>query len=182
LAIIGAWFEIRTETSVSQVDLVIYSLQNYALLFAIATVGIVAFTNSRVDDLQDLRTSTSTTLYESSGCTKFVTRAANLFDPKSPVEKEARLFEAPTIIRYEPGQVLAPHFDANRSAQTEDANRGGQTLATLIVYLNNVEKGGLTKFGRLSTTGSSIGIREEYISVKPKLGDALLLFPAKWHI
>jgi hypothetical protein len=28
-------------------------------------------------------------------------------------------------------QALAPHFDANRSAQIEDANRGGQTLATL---------------------------------------------------
>jgi hypothetical protein len=35
-------------------------------------------------------------------------------------------------------QVLAPHFDANRGAEVEDANRGGQTLATLLVYLNEV--------------------------------------------
>ena len=38
----------------------------------------------------------------------------------------ANQFEAPTVIRYQPGQKLAPHFDANRGADVEDANRGGR--------------------------------------------------------
>ncbi|KAJ1440835.1 hypothetical protein B484DRAFT_391097, partial [Ochromonadaceae sp. CCMP2298] len=50
--------------------------------------------------------------------------------------------------------VLKPHYDANRAAEEEDSSRGGQTLATLIVYLND-------------------GGPDE-----PKLGDALLFFPA----
>ena len=34
-----------------------------------------------------------------------------------------------TLRRYnEAGQQLAAHFDANRGAKVEDANRGGQTL------------------------------------------------------
>jgi hypothetical protein len=92
--------------------------------------------------------------------------------------------------------ILAPHYDANRSAETEDANRGGQTLATLLVYLNDVEKGGLTRFGKLSTSSAatkSINSNEnlnllnnngvgdgvgEKLVIQPKKGDALLFFPA----
>lgn len=110
-----------------------------------------------------MRTSTSTTLDDLTradcGTRQFVERTAKLFDSSSKkpnhddknhlLRNEAALFEAPTVIRYEAGQVLAPHFDANRSAETEDANRGGQTLATLLVYLNDVEEGGLTRFGKL---------------------------------
>ena len=68
---------------------------------------------------------------------------------------------------------MAPHFDANRAASTEDKNRGGQTLATLLLYLNDVENGGNTRFGRLITTDTDIAL-----TVKPKMGDALLFFPA----
>ena len=77
-------------------------------------------------------------------------------------------FEAPTCIRYEPGQRLAAHFDANRGAQIEDAERGGQTLATLLVYLNDQSEssGGETVFNRLN------------IKVVPRKGSALLFFPA----
>mgnify|MGYP003743456409 FL=1 len=83
--------------------------------------------------------------------------------PGSVCEK----FEAPTVIRYQPGQKLAPHFDANRGADVEDANRGGQTLATLLLYLNDVKTdGGATRFGRLN------------LSVAPKKGQCLVFFPA----
>lgn len=92
--------------------------------------------------------------------------------------------------------ILAPHYDANRSAEIEDANRGGQTLATLLVYLNDVEKGGLTRFGKLlssSAATNSINSNEtsnllnnnsggdgvgEKLVIQPKKGDALLFFPA----
>ena len=77
-------------------------------------------------------------------------------------------FEAPTVIRYRPGQRLAPHFDANRGADVEDANRGGQTLATLLLYLNDVDAGagGVTRFGRLN------------LEVTPRRGQCLVFFPA----
>ena len=72
------------------------------------------------------------------------------------------------MIRYRPGQRLAPHFDANRGADVEDAERGGQTLATLLVYLNDVQEGsgGATRFGRLD------------LDVAPKKGQCLVFFPA----
>ena len=113
----------------------------------------------------------------SSGPTQFVKKAARLFEG-DPLDEQAALFEAPTVIRYEADQVLAPHYDANRSAETEDANRGGQTLATLIVYLNDVEKGGLTRFGKLAPNAESQALGEKSLVVQPKRGDALLFFPA----
>ena len=95
-------------------------------------------------------------------------------------KREARLFEAPTVIRYEKDQVLAPHYDANRSAATEDANRGGQTLATLLVYLNNVQVGGNTRFGKLDATLNDVnrGKSDPKLTIRPRKGDALLFFPA----
>ena len=75
-------------------------------------------------------------------------------------------------------KVLKPHFDANRSADTEDANRGGQTLATLLVYLNDVENGGLTQFGQIKQTPMSSDNTNTALKIQPKLGDALLFFPA----
>jgi len=203
VAIFTAWLQVKGDSGVNQIDLLAHVLQNYAAALIVAAAGILAYTKFRTDGLQSLRTSTSTTLDDltpppksnggdnssaGNGSAAFVTRAAKLFDSESPVIKEARLFEAPTVIRYEPGQVLAPHFDANRSAETEDANRGGQTLATLIVYLNDVREGGLTRFGRLPATtgylgdssGGDVGNLEEerFLTVKPKMGDALLFFPS----
>jgi len=182
LALIGAWWQVKDSASASQVDLVLHALQNYAIIFAVTCVGIGLFTKSRAEGLKELRTSSSTTLDDlsdpASGTTKFVRKAAELFSHGKPLRSEASLFEAPTVIRYEADQLLAPHFDANRSAETEDANRGGQTLATLIVYLNDVDKGGLTRFGLLPPAPGYEEEGETKLTVRPKLGDALLFFPA----
>jgi hypothetical protein len=183
LAIFSAWLQVKDESTTDELQLLVHALQNYAFFLVVAAAGIIAFTKARADGLQELRTSTSTTLDDLnqsiSGTTEFVSRAARLFDGKGDGQfpaKQAMLFEAPTVIRYEADQVLAPHFDANRSAETEDANRGGQTLATLLVYLNDVEKGGKTRFGKLASTNPSED--EQYLTVQPRVGDALLFFPA----
>ena len=97
----------------------------------------------------------------------------------------------PILLVFVSGQVLKPHYDANREADTEDVNRGGQTLATLIVYLNDVENGGRTRFGKLLSSKSSHNRQgqgdildgdkdknDPYLSVTPKRGDALLFFPS----
>lgn len=197
IALLSSWFEVKNSGG-SQLDLVLNALQNYAIVFVVSTALIGAFTYSRAQGLKDLRTSTSTTLDDMSndGAREFVRQAARLFSSddidetaiessSSSMQDEAALFEAPTVIRYEPDQILAPHYDANRSADTEDANRGGQTLATLLVYLNDVEKGGLTRFGKLYASGA-IGddfknSSDEKLVIQPKLGDALLFFPADYR-
>lgn len=186
------WFQTKDIVGASQVELVTHMVQDFLLLMVLAVAGIGLFTKSRADSLQDMRTSTSTTLNNmegssssGSGPVTFVRRAAELFTTTDASNKpaqmdEASLFEAPTVIRYEAGQVLKPHYDANRSAATEDANRGGQTLATLIVYLNDVQEGGLTRFGKLTSSSNykQVDSSEVKLTVRPKRGDALLFFPA----
>lgn len=184
ISLLAAWWQLshNNADTATSVQLVVQALQNYVVLLAVVTAAIAAFTQSRANGLQALRTSTSTTLVDlqaSSGARVFCEKAAQLFDASSssssPAET-ASYFEAPTVIRYEAGQQLAPHFDANRSADLEDANRGGQTLATLLVYLNSVAAGGTTRFGRLRKSeedGSG-----EALTIVPQRGDALLFFPA----
>lgn len=43
--------------------------------------------------------------------------------------------------RYEPGQALAAHYDANQGDSREEMGEMGQTLATVLVYLNDVSGG-----------------------------------------
>ena len=70
-------------------------------------------------------------------------------------------------------------ISANRSADVEDANRGGQTLSTLIVYLNDVANGGTTRFGKLPAADYERQVKgERNLEIIPKKGDALLFFPA----
>ncbi|CAB9504976.1 Probable prolyl 4-hydroxylase [Seminavis robusta] len=202
LAIGVGWWQTKDDPTAGQVELIGHMVQNFVLFMGLAIAGIGLFTKSRADQLQDLRTSTSTTLddlnstskQETQGPLQFVRRTAELFTPGSSSsdslkrqqqQDEAALFEAPTVIRYESRQVLAPHYDANRSAATEDANRGGQTLATLLVYLNDVAEGGLTRFGKLDTASpntqldyAQVDESQEKLCIRPKMGDALLFFPA----
>lgn len=182
-AILGAWYEAQGDVEASVPSLVLHALRNYVGLFLVALVGIAAFTKFRADGLQELRTSSSTTLDDlaQTGAKNFVSRASDLFGPASSSDQlpAASFFEAPTVIAYEEGQVLAPHYDANRSAEVEDANRGGQTLSTLLVYLNDVENGGTTRFGKLPAADyvrQAKGARN--LEIIPRRGDALLFFPA----
>jgi len=182
-AILGAWYEAQGDADASVPSLVLHALRNYAVLFVVALISIAAFTKFRADSLQNLRTSSSTTLDDLSqmGAKNFVSCASDLFGPASSSSgmPAASFFEAPTVINYEKDQVLAPHYDANRSADVEDANRGGQTLSTLIVYLNDVENGGTTRFGKLPAADYVRQVKGECnLNIIPKMGDALLFFPA----
>jgi hypothetical protein len=126
----------------------------------------LAYVKHKERELGDLRTSTSTALDGSGVGERELIRATERLLPGT----SWTTYEAPTVIRYERGQKLAPHFDANRGAAVEDANRGGQTLVTLLVYLNDVDEvrgGGQTVFGRLGG-----------LAVRPAKGRALVFFPA----
>lgn len=105
----------------------------YAVVVLLAGAGAGAWVKYREAQLRGMRTSTSCVLRGESAGERAYVRAAEALMPGS----HRNTFEAPTVIRYEKGQRLAPHFDANRGAEVEDANRGGQTVATLLVYLTD---------------------------------------------
>lgn len=73
-------------------------------------------------------------------------------------------FEALQAAEYQQGQHFLEHQDAFPT-DIADENRF-QRHATVLLYLNDVESGGETKFNHLG------------ISVKPKAGSILLFFPA----
>lgn len=145
-------------------ELAVDAFSTWAIVTLVCSAIVAAFLKTRAQQLQGMRTSTSVTLdaQGSGGDKAFVAKTAQL------LMSNWRTFEAPTVIRYETGQRLAQHFDANRDADTEDAHRGGQTLCTVLAYLNDVDEssGGRTIFNRLN------------LSVTPQKGQALVFFPA----
>lgn len=71
------------------------------------------------------------------------------------------------VLHYSPGEEYLPHFDyfnANSPAERRHFDRGGQRVATFIMYLHTTEEGGETIFPRLD------------IKVKPVRGNALLFY------
>ena len=132
---------------------------------ALFGVLLLGWAKWRELNLQALRTSTSVRLDASVGSVHaYEEKARRLLTLPS-----ATTFEGVDIIRYEPGQALRPHYDANREAAVEDAGRGGQGLATALGYLNHCAVGGRTRFGKLD------------LEVEPKRGECLLFFPADRH-
>jgi len=98
--------------------------------------------------------------------------------------------EEPQIVRYRNGEEFTWHYDEIPSAQLSN---GGQRLATLLVYLNDLEKdrGGGTVFRDLtapvnsnskkggdSGRGKQIKSSTAQLTVRPTKGTALLFFPA----
>jgi len=140
----------------------------YLAAVGAAYAASLVYVRRKEAELRGLRTSTSTTLDGTGTGESALIKAVEALLPGT-----SRLqYEAPTVIRYETGQKLAPHFDANRGADVEDTDRGGQTLATILVYLNDVNEvsgGGKTVFGRLAGGG---------LAVQPAKGRALVFFPA----
>jgi len=72
-------------------------------------------------------------------------------------------WEEPQTVRYQRSEKFTWHLDA--LAPTDDL--GGQRLATLLVYLKDLELGGATIFRDLGP-----------LKVQPKKGSALIFFPA----
>lgn len=78
--------------------------------------------------------------------------------------------EAMQVLKYERGQEYQPHFDffdEDTPGGVSCYNRGGQRIATLIMYLANTEEGGETIFP------------EAKIKVKPIKGNAVLFYNCK---
>ncbi|XP_051149962.1 probable prolyl 4-hydroxylase 3 [Andrographis paniculata] len=85
------------------------------------------------------------------------------------------------VLYYEVGQKYEPHFDYF----VDDFNikKGGQRIATLLMYLSDVEEGGETVFPAVGGNFSFLTRNNQLsecakngLSVKPQRGDALLFW------
>ncbi|PSC76020.1 alpha beta-hydrolase [Micractinium conductrix] len=81
--------------------------------------------------------------------------------------------EPPTVTRYRRGEYQRKHFDARPDGDPAGLKQfleaGGQRLVQVVVYLNEVEGGGGTRFHHPLFRG---------LTIEPRQGDALLFFPA----
>ncbi|KAH7849985.1 hypothetical protein Vadar_025957 [Vaccinium darrowii] len=88
------------------------------------------------------------------------------------------------ILHYEVGQKYEPHFDY--FLDEFNTKNGGQRIATVLMYLSDVEEGGETVFPAAKGNFSAVPwwnelsqCGKEGLSVKPKMGDALLFWSMK---
>lgn len=85
------------------------------------------------------------------------------------------------VLHYEEGQKYDPHFDY--FVDEFNTKNGGQRVATVLMYLSDVEEGGETIFPAAQGNYSAVPWWNELsecgkkgLSVKPKMGDALLFW------
>ncbi|RRT56889.1 hypothetical protein BHE74_00031653 [Ensete ventricosum] len=88
------------------------------------------------------------------------------------------------VLHYEVGQKYEPHFDY--FPDEYNTKNGGQRIATLLMYLSDVEEGGETIFPNAKISSRSLPWHNELskcgdkgLSIKPKMGDALLFWSMK---
>ncbi|KAL1540688.1 procollagen-proline 4-dioxygenase [Salvia divinorum] len=88
------------------------------------------------------------------------------------------------VLHYEEGQKYEPHYDY--FLDEYNTRNGGQRIATVLMYLSDVEEGGETVFPAAKGNFSSVPYWNELsecgkggLSVKPKMGDALLFWSMK---
>ncbi|OWM71607.1 hypothetical protein CDL15_Pgr005794 [Punica granatum] len=88
--------------------------------------------------------------------------------------------EAIQILKYEHGQKYEPHFDYFHDKANQEL--GGHRVATVLMYLSDVEKGGETVFPNAEAASkqpkddSWSDCAKNGYAVKPRKGDALLFF------
>ncbi|KAF5790939.1 putative procollagen-proline 4-dioxygenase [Helianthus annuus] len=85
------------------------------------------------------------------------------------------------VLHYEVGQKYEPHYDYFQDEY--NTQNGGQRMATVLMYLSDVEEGGETVFPSAKGNISAVpwwdelsDCGKEGLSVKPKMGDALLFW------
>ena len=91
---------------------------------------------------------------------------------------DLKQIEEPQLVRYLTGQEFSWHYD---EIPPNQLSNGGQRLATLLVYLNDVDAGGGTIFRDLKSPISKSSKRNDdhnQLTVRPKRGRALVFFPA----
>ncbi|RHN41923.1 putative procollagen-proline dioxygenase [Medicago truncatula] len=88
------------------------------------------------------------------------------------------------VLHYEVGQKYEPHYDY--FMDTFSTTYAGQRIATMLMYLSDVEEGGETVFPNAKGNFSSVPWWNELsdcgkggLSIKPKMGNAILFWSMK---
>lgn len=117
------------------------------------------------DAVQNVRTSSTVQLNPSRAEVRALHERVGML-----LRKPMQHMEDPQVSRYRRGEYYLSHFDGpgkEESGWREFNLCGGQRLATVLVYLNNVSRGGATRFPGLN------------LEVRPKQGRALVFFPGR---
>ncbi|AET03713.1 putative procollagen-proline dioxygenase [Medicago truncatula] len=92
--------------------------------------------------------------------------------------------ESFNVLHYEVGQKYEPHYDY--FLDTFSTRHAGQRIATMLMYLSDVEEGGETVFPNAKGNFSSVPWWNELsdcgkggLSIKPKMGNAILFWSMK---
>ncbi|EOY15128.1 2-oxoglutarate (2OG) and Fe(II)-dependent oxygenase superfamily protein isoform 2 [Theobroma cacao] len=112
---------------------------------------------------------------------------STVVDSKTGRSKDSRVRtssehgEGLQVLHYEVGQKYDAHFDY--FLDEFNTKNGGQRMATMLMYLSDVEEGGETIFPAAKGNFSAVPWWNELsecgkqgLSVKPKMGDALLFW------
>ncbi|KAJ8501158.1 hypothetical protein OPV22_011710 [Ensete ventricosum] len=79
------------------------------------------------------------------------------------------------VLRYETNQYYVPHHDY--FSDPFNLKRGGQRVATMLMYLTDVDEGGETFFPQAGSGECSCGgIKVKGLCLKPRKGDAILFW------
>ena len=89
--------------------------------------------------------------------------------------------EGMQVLRYEVGQKYEAHMDAFSDAFNQDDSKGGQRVATVLMYLSDVEEGGETVFPHTrekphADDDDFSPCARQGVAVKARRGDALLFW------
>ncbi|GMY28173.1 probable prolyl 4-hydroxylase 3 [Fagus crenata] len=147
-------------------------------LISLATPHMTKSTvvDSKTGRSKDSRVRTSSGMFLRRGQDKII----------SDIEKRIADFsfipaEGLQVLHYEIGQKHDPHFDY--FLDEFNTKNGGQRIASLLMYLSDVEEGGEMVFLAANQNFSSVPWWHELsecgkggLSVKPKMGDALLFW------
>ena len=81
------------------------------------------------------------------------------------------------VLRYELGQEYRPHYDYFHDNVNTQREKGGQRVATVLMYLSDVDRGGETIFPDAKdgerATSEATSCAAGKLAVRPKRGDAL---------
>jgi len=104
---------------------------------------------SRENQLHEMRTNTMALFdYANFDVVQFLVQARMSATCGYPMQH----FEAPTVLHYDAGQEITPHFDfidANAADYEQQIREHGQRMITFLLYLNEDYDGGETTFPEL---------------------------------
>lgn len=136
--------------------------------------SMVADNESGKSVLSEIRTSSG--MFIARGQDAIVNRIEERIATWSFIPKEHG--EALQVLRYQNGEKYEPHFDFFHDKENQAL--GGHRIATVLMYLSNVVRGGETVFPRAfdprEKNESWSECAKKGLSVHPEKGDALLFF------